>query len=92
MNEIKAPEWVEDRAFQGELAQALRRLVCVVGPVASGCATVLELTQRAEMALRDGQPPPLAEHQLQALRDLCHTASQMAASASREAADVLASL
>lgn len=91
MHGINAPEWAENIEIedQSDAARALRQLVCIAGPVASGCAALLELTQLAQIAARDGLPPPLEERHLQALQDMGLASSQWLAQASRDAADVL---
>ena len=75
---ITAPDWAPARAQATPESEALRQLVNVAGPMASGMAVALTLIQRADFEAQQGAKATiLTSEQRQALINLCWVSCQV---------------
>jgi hypothetical protein len=86
---INAPMWAATRARRGTLADDLRQLVNIAGPLASGMAVALEVIQTADVAEESGLAPVLNSDQRSCLLSLCLVSAQLLTEAAGDACNSL---
>jgi hypothetical protein len=86
---INAPAWAEQPLSPGTIPGALRQLINVTGPLASGMAAALEVVQASELAEQAGHKPVMSAEKRSQVVGLCLVATQLLAEAASDACEAL---